>query len=118
MQQLLEDLLTQEQQQREAAARGLHSLTDGNPGSLFACMELHKAGHMSLQELVPLLQSLGLVGSAFYLLHKEFGGKDPARTVQILRALQADPTAESPLVRSGERHPVVNHCLAEMRCYL
>jgi len=67
---------------------------------------------MSLQELVPLLQSLGLADSAFSLLHKEFGGKDPARTVQILRALQADPTARSPLARSGELRPV-EHCLAE-----
>ncbi len=118
MQQFLEELVKQEQEQREAVARGLHSLTNGNPGSLFACMELHEAGHMSLRELVPLLQSLGLADSAFYLLHKEFGGKDPARTVQILRALQADPTAESPLARSGERHPVVEHCLAEMRRYV
>ena len=111
-------LLANEKQQQQAALKELHALTSGNPGSLFACLELDKAGLFALQELVPLLQALGLKDSAFYLLHKEFGGKDATRTSELLRELQADPKAEATLQRGGERRPIVDYCIAKMNDHL
>jgi hypothetical protein len=118
VQRILDRIAATEKQRLEALFLELHSLANGNPGSLFAGMELHKARQMSLDELVPLLRSLGLLDSAFYLLHKEFGGKDPARTAEILRALATDPDVRFPRCRGGELHPVVEYCVAEMRRYV
>lgn len=93
----------------------LHHLVRGNPGALFLGLELHHTNQMTMNILVPLLRQLGLLGNSFYILHKEFGGKEYERTVEILEALRVDPQATFPLVRGGELCEVLHYCLAEMR---
>ena len=115
---IVDRIMALEKERRDTLASEWHALTNGNPGALIAGIELHKSQEMSLEELLPLLRALGLVDSAFYILHKVFGGKDTTRTAEILRTLQMDPEARYPLVRGGALHPVVEYCLAEMRRYV
>lgn len=114
---LVDRIEEQARRSQEALLSQLHAIVGGNPGSLFAAFAMHQTNAMSLEELVPLLRDLGLVNSAFYLLHKEFGGKDAALTAANLRVLQANSGAVLPLTRGRGDRPAVTYCVDEMRRY-
>jgi len=112
---IIRRIMEADRQRQEALGKELVDIVRGNPGALFAGIELHKEGHFDLVDLVPLLRRLGLVGNAFYILHKEFGGKDPEATARILRTLEEDADASFPRVRGGEQCKVVDYCITQMQ---
>ena len=87
---------------RSAAIYAYLELSNGNPGTLVLGRELEEAGHMRIEDLVSLAESLGLKGNSLNILHKVFGRKDLATTAEILAKLREAPNLEKPLVETGE----------------
>ena len=98
-----------------AEAEDFRRVAHGHLGALLLGRELRARGLLPLTELTTLAREAGLVGDALFILHKEFGGRDPQRTADILRLLKKDAAASCPRARGGGVEPIVAYCTTEAR---